>query len=117
MNSRDQISVPSPPDIDDKIHQAVDKIVRELAPEKVILFGSHAYGDTNSDSDVDLLVILETPLAPAERVRMVSRLLSPRPAPLDIVVKTPAEIQHARTRVEPFLHEILEKGLVLYARS
>lgn len=117
MPVSDKKSTDTPVKLDTKIRQVVDKIVHELAPEKVILFGSHAYGNVDQDSDIDLLVILETSLAPAERVRMISRLLYPRPAPLDIIVKTPTEIQKAQTRIDPFLHEILEKGTLLYARS
>ncbi|MFQ5649929.1 MAG: nucleotidyltransferase domain-containing protein [bacterium] len=98
------------------LEDIVDKIVAGVSPEKVILFGSHAYGDANEDSDIDLLVVWETPLVGAERIRHISRLLAPRPAPIDIVVRTPAEIQRAASRVEPFLTEILSKGVVAYER-
>ncbi|MFQ5628797.1 MAG: nucleotidyltransferase domain-containing protein [bacterium] len=47
--------------IDTKIRRLVDKIVSELSPEKVILFGSYAYGKASEDSDIDLLVIYDTP--------------------------------------------------------
>ncbi len=61
--------------------QAVERIVRELQPEAVILFGSYAYGAPTPDSDVDLLVIWETELPRLERYLAVSQLLSPRPFP------------------------------------
>ncbi len=98
------------------LQDIVDKIVAGISPEKVILFGSQAYGKTNEDSDIDLLVIWDTSLVGAERIRHISRLLTPRPAPIDIVVRTPAEIRHAASRVEPFLTEILHKGVIAYER-
>ena len=100
----------------EEILKIVDKIVAAVAPEKIILFGSHAEERAGHHSDIDLLIIWDTQLDAAERMRCISRLIRPRPAPLDIVVKTPAEIRRSRQRVDPFLSEILEKGAVLYAR-
>jgi uncharacterized protein len=75
--------------------EIVRRIVTALHPEMVILFGSYAYGTPSGDSDVDLLVILETDARPADRYLAVSRLIRPRPFPLDILVKTPDEITQA----------------------
>ena len=99
-----------------KIRQIVEKIAQELSPEKIILFGSYAHGNATSDSDIDLLVIWNTPLSYSERLRLISRLISPRPAPLDIIVKTPREIEKSKKRVDPFIRELLEKGISVYAR-
>lgn len=100
-----------------EINGIVDRIVASFAPEKVILFGSYAYGNATPDSDFDLLVIMETDLPAAERNRKISRLLRPRHVPIDIVVRNPHEMQKSLQRVDPFIHEILERGVVLYARS
>src|SRR5690242_6590378 len=43
---------------------AIQKLVQELNPEKIVLFGSYAYGNPNPDSDVDLLVIMKTKASP-----------------------------------------------------
>ena len=101
-------------EIPDSIKNIINKIVESLSPHKVILFGSYAYGDVSVDSDVDLLIILDTNLKGAERQRVVSRLIRPRPFPVDIIVKTPEEINEAKKRIDPFMNEILEKGVVLY---
>jgi len=98
------------------LSSAIDKIISMLNPEKIVLFGSHAHGHPGPDSDVDLLVIMRTELRPAERVRVVSRLLSPRPFPVDIVVRTPVELARDLQRVDPFMRDIVEKGRVLYER-
>lgn len=77
------------------IRPAIRKIVEELNPEKIILFGSYAYGKPTPHSDVDLLIILKTNASLKERSWKVSRLLLPRPFPVDILVKTPKEVDKA----------------------
>jgi predicted nucleotidyltransferase len=102
---------------EDILAEIVRRIVTALHPEKVILFGSYAYGTPSEHSDVDLLVILETDSRPADRYLAVSRLIRPRPFPLDIVVKTPEEITQASVKGDNFIREIVTQGRVLYARS
>jgi predicted nucleotidyltransferase len=102
--------------VNETLPSIVARIVDALAPERVILFGSYAYGAPNVDSDVDLLVIMNTLASPAERFLAVSRLVRPRPFPLDVIVKTPAEIQAAAADGDPFLMEILQRGQTLYER-
>jgi predicted nucleotidyltransferase len=99
------------------LRPAVQKIVQELNPEKIVLFGSYAYGTPNPHSDVDLLVIMKTKAALKERSWAVSRLLLPRPFPVDILVKTPGEVKKGLETGDFFLKEILTKGKVLYDRS
>ncbi len=99
------------------LRPAIQKIVDELNPEKIILFGSYAYGKPTPHSDVDLLIILKTNASLKERSWMVSRLLLPRPFPVDILVKTPKEIEKALRSGDFFLQEILERGKVLYEQD
>jgi predicted nucleotidyltransferase len=105
------------PPVSKTLPQAVKRLASALKPEKIILFGSYAYGSPTSDSDVDLLVILKTRKPRKERVVAVSLLLYPRPFPVDIIVKTPAEIKAALRKGDVFLGEIVQKGKVLYERS
>jgi predicted nucleotidyltransferase len=97
--------------------EIVCRIVTALHPERVILFGSYAYGTPSDHSDVDLLVILKTDARPAGRYLAVSRLIRPRPFPLDILVKTPDEITRALAKGDNFIGQIVTQGRVLYARS
>jgi predicted nucleotidyltransferase len=99
------------------LRPAIQKIVDELKPEKIILFGSYAYGLPNPHSDVDLLVILKTRASLKERSWKVSRLLLPRPFPVDILVKTPKEIEKALKSGDFFVQEILTRGKVLYEQN
>lgn len=99
------------------LRPAIQKIVQELNPEKIILFGSYAYGTPNPHSDVDLLVVMKTRSSLKDRSWAVSRLLLPRPFPVDILVKTPTEVEKALESGDFFLKEILTRGKVLYDRS
>ena len=104
------------PPVSKTLPQAIKRIVAELQPEKIILFGSYAYGNPTPDSDVDLLVIMSTKASYKERYLSVSRLLRPRSFPVDIIVKTPKEIETALRTNSFFTREIYTKGVVLYER-
>jgi predicted nucleotidyltransferase len=95
----------------------VQRLVPALHPHKIIVFGSYIYGAPSPDSDLDLLVIVDTSARPVDRYLRVSRLLRPRPFPLDILVKTPEEIKQAFAQGDPFIVEILTQGRVLYERA
>jgi len=101
----------------DVIQQIVEKLVSEYAPQKVILFGSYAYGDPTPDSDIDLLIIKETPERFIDRWVTVRRILSDpkRMVPLETLVLTPQEVSRRLAIGDQFLAEIMEKGEVLYA--
>lgn len=100
---------------DDLLAEVVRRIVQAVHPEQIILFGSYAYGEPGEDSDVDLLVIMESNLPAAQRALAVCRQLRPRPFPMDILVKTPAEVEAALAKGDPFLSTVMHAGRVLYA--
>lgn len=105
------------PPVAKTLPQAVKKIAETLKPEKIILFGSYAYGNPTPDSDVDLLVIMETEESIKDRYLTVGRLLRPRQFPVDIIVKTPQEIKQAlKNKGNFFIQEIVANGKVLYER-
>jgi predicted nucleotidyltransferase len=91
-----------------------DDIVREFAPRKVILFGSHAYGTPREDSDVDLLVVMDVPEAEARRLAVEIRRRIPRRFRMDLLVRSPAEIAYRVAHNDWFLREVMERGQVLY---
>ena len=97
--------------------EVIERLATQLQPERVILFGSYAYGTPTPDSDVDLLVVLDTNASATERYLAVSRLLYPRPFPVDILVRTPDEIEQALRTNDFFIKEILSQGRVLYERT
>ena len=103
---------------DKKIADITEKIVQEYRPEKIILFGSHVWGEPNESSDVDLLVIKADERSRLERQRSVRRLLSGFDVPIDVLVYTKAEIEEKVNRSRNlFLEDILRNGRVLYNRD
>jgi predicted nucleotidyltransferase len=92
------------------------KLVAHYAPQKVILFGSYAYGKPDKDSDIDLLVIKDTPERFIDRWGTVHRILTGthRSLPLEPLVLTPQEVESRLAAGDQFIAEILEKGKVLY---
>ncbi len=99
------------------IEDAVDIIVKEARPERVILFGSFSKGSTSADSDLDILVIKETDKRPIDRRIEIERLFPDRDRPLDIFVYTPEEINYLFSIGSPFIDEILGTGKVVYMRK
>jgi len=86
--------------------------------QNIILFGSHAWGTPEKDSDVDLLVIVShSDLSPTQRAAQAYRCLWGISAPIDVLVKTRSEVEryrHVRASLE---RKMLEQGRVLYGRS
>ena len=96
------------------LEEITRKIVEAFRPDRIILFGSHAYGVPSRDSDVDLLVIMDTDVRPVERSARISRACRPRYVAMDILVRTPDEIEDRLEGFDPFLEEILTHGRILY---
>jgi predicted nucleotidyltransferase len=74
------------------------------------------YGSPTPDSDIDLLIIMETSESLTERILAVSRLLRPRPFPMDILVRTPQEISALLEDGDGFFQEIMTQGKIIYDR-
>jgi UTP:GlnB (protein PII) uridylyltransferase len=98
-----------------QIPKLMQSTVSSFAPERVILFGSHARGEAGPDSDVDLLVIM--PLAGKSRRQQTAAIYQQcHPGfPLDIVVRTPEEFEQGLQGRDWFLQEIAREGKVMYA--
>ena len=92
------------------------KVVREYKPEKIILFGSYAYGSPNEDSDIDFLIIKNTNQRPIDRWIDVCEIVSDpkRRIPFEPIVLTKEELQRRIKIGDQFINEILTKGEVLY---
>ncbi len=93
------------------------RLVSNLDVVKIVLFGSYASGKPTADSDLDLLVIIDTKEKGIKRYAMVSELLEPRKVPMDILVKTPEEIRKSLKMLCPFTENILKTGKVLYEKT
>jgi predicted nucleotidyltransferase len=97
---------------------AIRRFAREVAerfhPDKIILFGSHAYGKPHADSDVDILVVMPC-RNQLDQAFKIHDTLRP-PFPLDIIVRTPYNMSWRLAEGDSFLQEITSKGTVLYEK-
>ncbi len=93
------------------------KIAQSFNPEKIILFGSYAWGKPNRDSDLDLLIVMESKDRPIKRAISIKRVLRDLYVPMDILVRTPDELQNRIEIDDPFIKKILRDGQVVYARN
>ncbi|MFB0559680.1 MAG: nucleotidyltransferase domain-containing protein [Candidatus Lokiarchaeia archaeon] len=99
------------------IKRIVEAIVKELKPQKIVLFGSFAYGAPNEESDIDLLIVMETNEPFHKRWAKVCRLVREqrKGIPFSPFVFTPDELEERLRIGDPFFQEIERKGEVLYA--
>jgi predicted nucleotidyltransferase len=90
-------------------------VAEKFQPEKIILFGSYAYGMPHADSDVDLLVIMPAWNKHSKAYQI--RLAIPAPFPMDLLVRTPKEMRWRLAEGDLFHTEITSKGKVLYEKG
>lgn len=101
----------------EQIRNIVTKIVSEANPEKVILFGSYAWGRPTKDSDVDLLVVEKSNKARLERAVKLKEAIFPAGVAVDIISYTPEELEQAvNEHRNLFLEDIIRNGQVLYEK-
>ena len=91
------------------------RIAEKFHPEKIVLFGSYAYGTASEDSDVDLLVILPFQ---GKGFRMSLEILNTvdPPFPVDLIARRPDDTDRRYTQGDPLIREALDRGSVLYER-
>ena len=111
--SKNKQGIVIPVTILEGIHNVTRQIVQQFHPQKVILFGSYAYGQPTEDSDVDLLVVMDTDESPLHAAAKIAAAVE-HPFPLDIVVRTPVEFASAVHRRGVFATEVATKGITLY---
>lgn len=99
------------------IQEVVDAIAEHFDPEKIVLFGSYAEGNPKPDSDLDLLVVMETSEPRHRRAAPMRLLFRPMPFSMDILVYTPEEIAYWNGTVNHIITEALNTGRTIYARA
>lgn len=94
------------------LEQAVARLIDDLNPVLILLFGSCARGTATRHSDLDLLVVWPTRDGPLDRIGRVLTLLADSPLPVEVIAYTPDEL--ASRRHTPFMRRVLAEGRVLY---
>ena len=97
----------------DVIRLLARQIVDRFHPQKMILFGSYAYGQPRPESDIDLLIIMDTEMRESVQALQIRQYLNPLFG-LDIIVYPPAKLKQRLAWGDSFLREIVERGVVLY---
>ena len=106
-------------DIDSVLKVIVRKLVRGYRPEKIILFGSYAYGNPRSGSDIDILIVKNTSKGGRARRIEVRKILDTpiEFPPIDPIVMTSSEIKERLELTDDFVRAILTKGRVIYDKA
>ena len=94
------------------------KIASVFHPEKIILFGSNAWGSPSKDSDFDIFVIMDTKedRHPKRTIEILQEC-HPGNISIDLLVRTPSEVEQRLKMGDPFIKKIIQEGKVLYDNS
>ncbi len=99
--------------VNNDIKKLALKIGQKFKPQKVIVFGSWAWGTPHQDSDVDFCVVKDTDNSRQEALN-ISKFLYPREYPLDILVYTPNYLEKRLRMDDFFAKKIINQGIILY---
>ncbi|MDP6358479.1 MAG: nucleotidyltransferase domain-containing protein [Planctomycetota bacterium] len=98
------------------IDELSQRIVRDFQPERIILFGSYAYGQPTSGSDVDILVILPFQGKNFWKSLEILNRTDPR-FPIDLLARRPDDVARRYAEGDPLISEAIDRGKVLYERN
>ena len=96
------------------IDAIVKGIVQGFSPEKIVLFGSYANGNPTPDSDLDLLVVMDSDLPRHKRAAPLMLMFRPALCAMDILVYTHEEVAEWNGTVNHIITEVLNSGKVVY---
>jgi predicted nucleotidyltransferase len=99
------------------IIEMVNRIVNAVHPDQIVLFGSYAYGIPHEDSDIDILVIMETDRPRHKRSVIINQVLAGLIIPKDLLVYTPEEVAEWKDVPQAFITQILTMGVILYDKN
>jgi predicted nucleotidyltransferase len=100
----------------DTIRQISDHIIAAFQPERIILFGSYAYGQPHESSDVDLLVILPFEGTGFRKSLEILNTVNPRFS-IDLIARRPEDTARRYAQGDPLIRDALDRGKVLYERA
>ena len=100
----------------ERILELSERIVREFNPERIVLFGSYAYGRPTADSDVDLLVVLSFEGKGFRKSLEILNRVNPC-FPIDLLARRPDDTARRYAEGDPLIREALDRGKVLYEQN
>lgn len=99
------------------LRHLVDILIREVEPDRIILFGSRASGDNEERSDYDICIIKTGVVHRRQLARQIYRLLYDFDVPVDVIVETPERFDHLKNNRFLIYQEIAKHGQVIYDRK
>ncbi|MDD1723602.1 MAG: nucleotidyltransferase domain-containing protein [Methanospirillum sp.] len=99
------------------MNDIITRIVTAVNPDKIILFGSHAKGNPTRESDIDILVVMNSELPRHKRSIPLYRVLMDIPISKDIIVYTPEEIASWSGVSSAFITSAIQSGIILYDKN
>ncbi len=103
--------------IKEKIDEISMKIVKNINPEKIILFGSYAKGNYSEDSDLDLIIVKQSDLPKHKRGIEIRRLFYGFLIPMDLKIYTPEEFENELKNKYSFLNSAIKDSKTIYERK
>lgn len=97
-----------------RVDETVERIVEEFSPEKIIVFGSAARHEADENSDLDILVVMDTDEPPYLRAVPIHLAVAGIRVPKDILVMTPEEFERCKDDRCSFVYGILRSGVLVY---
>ncbi|MBC8180333.1 nucleotidyltransferase domain-containing protein [candidate division KSB1 bacterium] len=99
---------------DETIKSIVQSIAEHFSPEKILIFGSYASRNASPDSDLDIMVVMETDLPRHKRATPIRLSFKPTPCAMDILVYTPKEVEYWNGTPNHIISEIFQSGMIVY---
>ncbi|MGF3573219.1 MAG: nucleotidyltransferase domain-containing protein [Candidatus Bathyarchaeia archaeon] len=113
MRKLRRVNIERSEEVFEKINAYVDKVIKQLNPHLVILFGSFATGEINEGSDVDIIVVADFKEDFLDRIGTLMKL-NTFGIPIEPIGYTLEEFEEMKRLGNPFILEVLEKGKILY---
>jgi uncharacterized protein len=97
------------------LENVIERLKTEIQPDEIYLFGSHAWGTPDEDSDVDLMVIVpSSDERPIRRDQRAQKCLGRLAVPADVLVRTRGEVDRYKHLRASLFHQVLHQGRKLY---
>ena len=103
--------------LQETLDEIVSRIVKQFHPEKIILFGSHARGTIDINSDVDLLIVMPVPDTRRKLATEIDLSLVGIDLPTDVIVVTPEEVERNKDQMGTIIRPAIREGKALYERA
>jgi predicted nucleotidyltransferase len=99
------------------LDEMVRRIVQGFHPDRIILFGSYAKGESTDDSDLDLLIVMPVEGSRRQKTNEIDLALADRLVPLDLIVVTPDQFDQQKDVIGTIVREAIREGRVIYERA